>query len=318
MTCRCSAPMISRVDPARCRFGEARSFTMYPDFLVVGAQKAGTTWLHRNLLEHPEVWMPEHEVHYFDRKIRDESFDDAWYASLFEPAEAGKTVGEVTPAYSVIDRETVGRAHALMPEAKIVFLMRNPVERAWSHAVMRIVKKEGGVENVPVETIIKRFDREKSQLRTNYLRTLENWGAYYPPERVFVGFLEDIHFHAEGFLTRLCEFLGVDASFRPPKMNKRINARSTDEMPIEVASHLARVYGDSIRSLDERFGGYASFWRFCAERLAEDSRAESLITYPLWDSPLREEWTAARRENADMFGEDVPQSGPLSAIQVPR
>ena len=289
----------------------------YPDFLVIGAQKAGTTWLHRNLLEHPGIWMPENEVHYFDRKIKEAaSFDDGWYASLFEPAEEGKTVGEVTPAYSVVDREVVGRAHRLMPEAKIVFLMRNPVERAWSHAVMRIVKKEGGVENVPVETIIKRFDREKSQLRTNYLRTLKNWGAYYPPERFFVGFLEDIHFHPEGFLDRLCEFLGVDPSFRPPKMNKRINSRSTDEMPTEVASHLARVYGDSIRSLEDKFGGYASFWRFCAERLAEDPPAGRYITYPLWDSSLREDW-AAGPGGPDALGEGLPQSGPLSSIQAP-
>ena len=44
---------------------------MYPDFLIVGAQKAGTTWLHRNLRAHPQVWMPhDKELHYFDEKIK--------------------------------------------------------------------------------------------------------------------------------------------------------------------------------------------------------------------------------------------------------
>ena len=44
---------------------------MFPDFIGIGAQKAGTTWLHRNLQAHPQIYMPRKEVHYFDRKIRD-------------------------------------------------------------------------------------------------------------------------------------------------------------------------------------------------------------------------------------------------------
>jgi hypothetical protein len=290
---------------------------MYPDFLVIGAQKAGTTWLHRNLQAHPGIWMPRREVHYFDRKIKDDSFDDGWYASLFEPAEEGKTVGEYTPSYSVIDREMVAHAHGLMPDAKIVFSMRNPVERAWSQANMTLVKKEGGVEHVNEREFRGLFDREKAQLRTNYLRTLENWGTYYPPERMFVVFLEDIHFHPEGLLGGVYDFLGVDASFRPPKMNKRINSRSSDVMPTWAASYLAGVYGDIIRELDGRFGGYASFWRYTTERLVEDPPPGESITYPLWDSPLREDW-AEGPGDPGAFGEGYLQSGPLSLIQTPR
>jgi hypothetical protein len=318
LTRRGFASIISRGDPAPGRLGEARSIAMYPDFLIIGAQKSGTTWLHRNLWTHPQVWMPKREVHYFDRKIRDAgSFDDEWYASLFEPGE-GKTIGEYTPSYSVIERDMVAHVHELMPEAKIIFLMRNPIERAWSHAVMRIVNNEGDVENVPEDGLIKSFDREKSQLRTNYLRTLENWGAYYPPERVFVGFLEDIHFHSEALLAEVCGFLGIDPSFRSPKMNKKINTRSSETMPTGVAVHLARTYQVSIRRLEERFGGYASFWRYCAERLVEDPPAGETITYPLWDSFLREDWTDGPVGNPEIFGHDYIQSGPLSSIQILR
>ena len=291
---------------------------MYPDFLIIGAQKSGTTWLHHNLQVHPQIWMPRREVHYFDRKIRDaESFDDGWYASLFEPGK-GKTIGEYTPSYSVIDRDMVAYAHELMPEAKIIFLMRSPIERAWSHAVMRIVKKEGGVENIPEEMLLKRFSREKSLLRTNYIRTLENWGTGYPPEQIFVGFLEDVHFHPDIFLQSVHSFLGVDPSFRPPKMEVKINARSSDTMPTPVASHLAQIYRDSIRLLDERFGGYASFWRYCAERLAESVPPGESITYPLWDSSLREDWAGSPEGNPEIFVQDRIQSGPLSSISALR
>ncbi len=287
---------------------------MYPDFLVIGAQKAGTTWLHRNLQAHPDIWMPRREVHYFDRKIKDASFDDAWYASLFEPG-VGKTVGEYTPSYSVVDRELVAHAHELMPDARIIFSMRNPVERAWSQANMTLVKKEGGVEHVGEKELRGLFDRERAQLRTNYLRTLENWGAYYQPERFFVGFLEDIHFHPEELLKGAYGFLGVDPSFRPPKMNKRVNSRSSDAMPTWAASYLAGVYRDIIRELDGRFGGYASFWRYSTERLIEDPPPGETITYPLWDSPLREDWVEGPGDPG-AFDEGHLQSGPLSSIRM--
>ena len=146
---------------------------MYPDFIGIGAQKAGTTWLYRNLRAHPEIWMPkEKEIHYFDEKIKlkdglwsrlrgedpaDQRWrrqagvrikrfpkgfslqdlawdlryffgrpDDEWYASLFEQGR-GKITGETTPDYSILDREMVAHVHDLMPRAKIVFMVRNPI-----------------------------------------------------------------------------------------------------------------------------------------------------------------------------------------------
>ena len=62
---------------------------------------------------------------------------DGWYVSLFEPGR-GKVKGEITPAYSTLRLEDVAHVHDLVPEAKIIFLMRNPVERAWSQFVMRL------------------------------------------------------------------------------------------------------------------------------------------------------------------------------------
>jgi hypothetical protein len=290
----------------------------YPDFLVIGAQKAGTTWLHRNLQAHPDIWMPENELHYFDRKIKDASFDDAWYASLFEEGE-GRAIGDCTPSYSIVDREMVAHVHELMPDAKIIFLMRSPIERAWSQAVMRITKKEGSVENLTEEQLLGRVSREKSQVRTNYLRTLENWRAYYPEERVFVGFLEDISFAPERLLRAVHEFLGVDPSFTPPTANKRINSRSSDTMPTSVAIHLARTYHDSMQRLSELFGGYASFWLYSADRLVEGPPGGEAITYPLWDSPLREDWLRGLEDPSAMFSSQGRlQSGPLSSIQTLR
>jgi hypothetical protein len=235
---------------------------LYPDFIGIGAQKAGTTWLSYNLQLHPQLWMPAiKEVHYFDERINDPSnflsrlyekllseraadrrwrqqvrsrikrhrrrastegllWDlkyyfgtpgDRWYASLFE-AGRGNVVGEITPAYSMLEPAVVGHVYQLMPGAKIIFMMRNPIERAWSQAVMHFDKKSKRIDSVKAERLRRSFDREGSRSRTEYLRTLENWGSFYPPEQFFVGFLEDIHFFPGLFLRRLYDFLGVDES----------------------------------------------------------------------------------------------------------
>ncbi len=334
---------------------------MFPDFLIIGAQKAGTTWLHRNLLIHPQVWMPkEKELHYFDEKIktkssiksklrgnkaadqrwrrqarrqlnrykkpvlRDISWDlryffmppnDEWYASLFKQGR-GKITGEATPDYSVLGKKVVAHVHELMPETKIIFLMRNPIERAWSQALMDFDRRKGqSWEDVPDEKFYRYLGGKRSWLLTDYMRTLENWGSFYPEDQIFVGFLEDIHFYPNRLLERLYRFLGVDPSVEYRVIKRKIHSRAVETMPTRIASHLADSYREDIRRLSERFGGYASFWLYCAERLVEDPPAGEFIRYPLWESSLGGDWLEACGQAPPMGSREAePQSGLLSAL----
>ena len=334
----------------------------YPDFIGIGAQKAGTTWLYRNLRDHPQIWMPKKEVHYFDQKINDTSFklsarlfgkraedqawrqqvkhwtgvhlkkfslpgllwvyryymrppDDGWYAALFG-AQDGKIVGEITPNYSVLNRKQIAHVHEIMPEARIILLMRNPIERAWSQTVMYFDKREGRrVEEVPEEEFLD-FSRSQSSLHTDYLRTLENWGAFFDDEQIFVGFLEDIHFYPNRLLARLYRFLGVDPSANRKVIRRKIHSRDVETMPTRLAARLAEAHLEDAKTLEERFGGYASFWRYAAQRLIEDPPDSESIAYPLWGSPLWEDWLKeSGLDPAPGSSEASPQSGPLSSVQ---
>jgi hypothetical protein len=332
----------------------------FPDFLIIGAQKAGTTWLHRNLQAHPQVWMPkEKELHYFDEKLgaktslrsklwgeraMDErwrrqvrrqigryskispsdvawdlryflgSWNDAWYASLFTQG-TGKTVGETTPDYSVLGRKRIAHVHDIMPEAKIIFLMRNPVERAWSQSLMDV--RERNIEDVSDEEFQKHFESKRSRLFTDYLGTLENWGALFPEKQIFVGFLEDVHFYPNRLLARLYRFLGVDPSADYRVIRRKIHSRDVETMPTRLAVGLAKAYLQDAKALEERFEGYASFWRFAAEKLIGDPPVEERIAYPLWESALWGEWV---RESglspAPGSREADPQSGPLPTVRL--
>jgi len=332
---------------------------MYPDFIGIGAQKSGTTWLHRNLHAHPQLWLPRKEVHYFDKKLNDRSnalsrllgkgdedarwrkqtwhwlkvntlkrpslkelrwtskyymrrYNDRWYGEIFEPKK-GRIAGEITPAYSVLSKEKVAHVHDLVPGAKLIFMMRNPIERAWSQVVMSFDKQEkGSAESASEEELLKRFGRNSSRLLTDYLRTLENWSAFYLEEQIFVGFLEDVSLFPGELLGKIYGFLGADPSFEPPSLNKKIHSRSSDTMPTSLASYLAHEYREEAERLADHFGGYASFWGYCARRLIEDPPEEERITYPLWGSSLWEEWKSSvhRSKEAGL------KSGPLSSLQA--
>ena len=337
---------------------------MYPNFLVIGAQKAGTTWLYRNLRVHPQVWMPkEKELHYFDEKIRleggiwsrlrgDRAADvrwrrqlrsrfkrfpnessvkdlgwhlryffktpnDAWYASLFEQGN-GKITGETTPDYSILDLDTIAHVHELMPDAKIVFMMRSPIERPWSVVDMSLRVGGRSLEEISDEDLCRESDNKRTRLMTDYLRTLENWGSFYPQEQIFVGFLEDVHFYPNRLLHRLYSFLGASTNVEYKVIRRRIHSGFQETMPLRLATHQARTYRDDLERLEDRFGGYASFWRYCAQRLIEDPpQGDKKIAYPLWESLLWEEWVSSRPEGEAAPGtpEAEPQSGPLSSVQ---
>lgn len=325
---------------------------VYPDFLVVGAQKAGTTWLYRSLRTHPQVWMPrEKELHYFDEKIRldgglrsrlrgdrpadwrwrrqvksrfkrpskdlqwrDVAWDlryflrepnDRWYASLFEPGE-NQIAGETTPDYSILGKRMISHVHDIMPETKTILMMRNPVERPWSVADMGRRIKGQSLEDASEEEYYAQLDNRRVRMMTDYLKMLENWSAYYPENQIFVGFLEDIHFFPEELLLGLYEFLGVDSSAKYRIIRRKIHSGFQSTMPAKFAVHLANSYYDETTRLSESFGGYASFWLHCADRLIEDPPKEEQIPYPLWESSLWTEW----KENRDV----KMQSGPLPSV----
>ena len=116
-----------------------------PNFLVIGAQRGGTTLLHRVLDRHPEVYVPQRrkEVHFFDWYY-DRGAD--WYAGFFpcEQADEYRAVGEVTPDY-LFDPHAPGRIRAVLPHCRFVASLRDPIQRAfsWYSFQLRSVNERG-------------------------------------------------------------------------------------------------------------------------------------------------------------------------------
>jgi hypothetical protein len=133
-----------------------------PDFLIIGAQKCGTTSLFYYLSQHPELHLPtEKEIHYFDLNFEKGT---RWYTQFFgsEPAYAQKFTGEASPYY-LFHPFVPERVASLVPEVKLIVLLRDPVERAYSHYMHQ--RKMG---NEPLDSFPEAIRQEESRLMSDY------------------------------------------------------------------------------------------------------------------------------------------------------
>lgn len=193
---------------------------------------------------------------------------DAWYLSLF-PGDPDSVAGEITPDYSVLDDAGVARVRAVLPDIKLIFLMRDPIDRSWSQIRMDLARTGRRIGEVPVEELTALARSDRVTRRSDYSRTLRNWGTYYADERFFIGFLEDVRDRPEDLLASLCRFLGVDPT--PAGSLSRGGARTregNEDIPPAVARELARLHLEGLRALEARFAGPVVGWRRRAEGLA--------------------------------------------------
>ena len=105
----------------------------------IGAQKAGTTWLYEHLKRHPEIRFPGGKEQHFWNRAPDADSISAYLQQFDDPH---RHEGEITPAYSFMGRDEVARLHQYAPHLRLFIVLRNPIERAWSSALMALRRAE--------------------------------------------------------------------------------------------------------------------------------------------------------------------------------
>ena len=177
-------------------------------FMGIGAQKAGTTWLYENLARHPRIGFPGgKEVHYWN--ARRATLPEQWYGELFATGD-GRINGDITPAYATLEPAVVARIGALFPDLRILFLLRNPIERAWSAALMALASAGLELGEASDQWFLDLFHSRGSLLRGDYARTLRIWREVYPERQTRVLFYEDIRTNPMGLLCQVADFLGLE------------------------------------------------------------------------------------------------------------
>ncbi|MEA2768588.1 MAG: hypothetical protein QOD93_1550 [Acetobacteraceae bacterium] len=226
-----------------------------PDFLGIGAVKAGTTWLHRTLYQHPEVYLPATKpVRYFDRHI---AKPIETYKAIFKPG-ADRLRGEFSASYSALPLEVIHYIRDLMPGLKTIFLMREPKARAWSEARMEFSVIRGfGAKPISDADYCDFINSEQCRARGDYLSILQNWSSVFPRNRIFTDLFEDIKTQPNALLLRVLGFLGVspNVDYSSYPLEKKVFEGLPVAMPERCRQLLEQMYQTSqIRVLGDFVG----------------------------------------------------------------
>ena len=192
-----------------------------PNFIICGTQRGGTTALYHYLKMHPEVYMSvKKEVHFFDLNFHR---GVEWYSRFFSGARYGsyKAVGEASPLYMYLE-EVPERIHSLLPEAKLIFILRHPVDRAYSHYWHEV---KLGFEHLSFEEAVEReeerlkagslFARQHYSYldRGRYAAQLERYRKYFSKDQMLILINRDLRENTLATLQKVSEFLGIDPGF---------------------------------------------------------------------------------------------------------
>ena len=232
-----------------------------PDLLCIGAQKAASGWLHANLARHPDAFVAPgvKEVHYFDFLFHEPL---AAYAELFA-AGRGKVKCDVTPNYGRLRPARIRFVRRVMPGVRLVFLMRHPVERAWSQAVMDLATRAGrALEEVPRAEWLAHFRAASNRRNGHYGAMLDAWLRHFPADQLLVGFVEEVRERPRALLARVFAHAGLDSDVPEAyaAAHERVAAGPGAPLPAELRAELAPLFADQVRRIAARFGGPALGW----------------------------------------------------------
>lgn len=210
-----------------------------PTFVHIGPGRAGTTMLYRAFEEHPEICMAKiKETNYFTFESHR---GEDWYRSLFGHCGPAQVIGEVSNLY-IYDPQVPARMAELLPEVKLITVLRNPFDRLRSAYLLR--KSRGEIDSdISLETAVDRYPDLITDNR--YGEQLRRFLRYFPRHNVLIGFFDNLTRDAQEFIGTVFAFLGVDESFVPESIHRRVNRAVDIRHPL--LAPVVRWTADSMR-----------------------------------------------------------------------
>lgn len=260
-----------------------------PNFLIIGAAKAGTSSLYEYLKQHPQIWMsPIKETNFF--ALEGETLDFSGpadqdcissfsitkiedYLTMFQGVSNEIAIGEASPQY-LYSPKAPKRIQHYIPETKLIAILRNPVERAHSQFLMFI--RDG---REPLRDFAKAIEQEETRMRNNwewawqyigvgfYYVHLQRYFDTFDHNQIKVYLFDDLTTNPAGILQDIFRFLGVDDSFIPDmSVRHNVTVIPQDRKPpelklkLELRRRLIEVYREDISRLQELLQRDLSKW----------------------------------------------------------
>lgn len=263
---------------------------MKPTFILgVGAQKAGTSWLYQTLKNQNCCNMGfRKEYHVWDAKLSElgkhfvvplkearnrEAImrklmqkSDLVYISYFKWLVNEKTTitGDITPSYAYLDAKAFSHIKALLEkhsfDVKVIFIMRDPVERMWS--MLRMNKRHAAKKGIIVgdlelqQQMLGCCDDKQAFARTNYISTIKNLEAVFPQSSIHYKIYEDLFNYAS--LEKLQTFLGFP--LEGVDFEKRVNVSSSASLPSDIRAKVKKQLIEQYEFCNKRFPKTKKLW----------------------------------------------------------
>lgn len=187
---------------------------LQPSFIVAGGVRCATGWIRSCLSEHPQVYMTSKETHFFDQNFEK---GIEWYGNFFKNYTNERLVGEKTASY--LHNELVAsRMKKTIPDIKLIFCLRDPVERMYSHFTMAASIDS----NLKMQELL---DTEKPESKYiewgKYAQQLKKFFDIIPTKNILIQIYEDKDSDPYGFMSEIYRFIGVDPNFKAPSTQLR-------------------------------------------------------------------------------------------------
>ncbi len=182
------------------------SASRFSDFIIPGYSRCGTTWLYQVLKAHPGIYLPvRKEINFFNRNY-DRGID--WYAEYYQDKPGGVLAGDISPVYAEVP-SVPGRIHDLLPHAKILIVLRNPVDRIYS--IYNQLIRDGQLSMSLSEWIDQDFATQISDVHTQYyIDTVSRYLTLFGPDNVRCLIYEDARRDVREYLAGILRFLGLE------------------------------------------------------------------------------------------------------------
>jgi Sulfotransferase family len=266
-----------------------------PDFIGIGAEKAGTTWLWEQLVTHPNIAFPyPKELRYFAHRdydlkmalistpslllqqasnspidpvllssaineLRSRFGNDENYLEIFGELPDRKIVGEISPQYASMSLQGISHIASVNPEVRLIYIIRDPVERAISGSKMKL-SEEG--KQLTVSEIVKRSFGPHQRMLSNYPQVIENYHKTFSAKNLLVVFYDEIKHDPYNLLKQVCIHIGVD--FKPeffPSTKKVVFQGTRIELPPAAIFSVYQAYLSVYEQLTSIFPERVNTWR---------------------------------------------------------
>ena len=167
------------------------------------------------------------------------SKNDQWYFDLFPENQA---TGDITPKYCELSKHSIKYIKSILPDAQLILILRDPIEREWSRTKMNLLKKRGksNIHDIDENLVFKHFE-DPHQLQSNdYTYLIQKWLTYFSKDQLLIIYFDEIQKDAHSVYQKVCQFLNIEA-IDLPQINQKSNKGVEQEIPDKYLYRLVEL-----------------------------------------------------------------------------